>query len=74
MLRGAIDGVSPDEAQASATLADIRKFCGQRPTIYLPAHDPQSKQRLQERRSVMVHEFSRSGAAVDFSLPTKAAA
>jgi glyoxylase-like metal-dependent hydrolase (beta-lactamase superfamily II) len=52
MLSGTIDGVSPDEAAAKATLADIRSFCAQRPTIYLPAHDPQSAARLDARRSV----------------------
>ena len=52
MLRGVIDGVSPNEAVASATLADIRQLCVQRPTIYLPAHDPKSAERLQARRAV----------------------
>ncbi len=74
MLRGAIDGVSADEAQAGATLADIRKFCAQHPTVYLPAHDPQSRQRLHDRRTVNVHEFSPSSADADFLLPAEAAA
>jgi N-acyl homoserine lactone hydrolase len=52
MQRGVVDGVSPDEAQARATLADIRKLCAQTATVYLPAHDAESARRLHERRSV----------------------
>jgi glyoxylase-like metal-dependent hydrolase (beta-lactamase superfamily II) len=52
MLRGAIDGVSPDEMAAKATLADIRALCAATPTIYLPTHDPQSGERLAQRRPV----------------------
>ena len=40
MLAGQIDGVSDDEAVASAKLGAIRAFAASRPTIYLPAHDP----------------------------------
>jgi N-acyl homoserine lactone hydrolase len=53
MLSGTIDGVSANEAVAQTTLAEIRALCSQRPTIYLPAHDPQSANRLQERRTVV---------------------
>jgi N-acyl homoserine lactone hydrolase len=49
MLSGAIDGVSDDESQATTTLAAIRAFAASRPTIYLPAHDPDAAQRLAER-------------------------
>jgi glyoxylase-like metal-dependent hydrolase (beta-lactamase superfamily II) len=52
MLRGAVDGVSPDENAARTTLADIRSFCAQSPTVYLPTHDPHAAERLRERRSV----------------------
>jgi len=51
MQRGLVDGVSADEVEARATLTNIRKLCAQSPTVYLPAHDPQSAQRLDERRS-----------------------
>ena len=51
MLNGAVDGVSPNEAEATATLAAIRTLCAQRPTIYLPTHDPRSAARLNERRA-----------------------
>ena len=52
MLAGALDGVSPDEAAASATLAAIRAFAASRPTIYLPTHDPDAAGRLAERQAV----------------------
>ena len=52
MLKGTIDGVSDSEAQAAATLAAIRAFVEARPTVYLPAHDPEARQRLAERRVV----------------------
>jgi N-acyl homoserine lactone hydrolase len=54
MLSGTIDGVSPDEAAAAATLAAIRTFCATHPTIYLPTHDPQSAERLAARDTVAV--------------------
>jgi len=50
MLNGTIDGVSPNESEAGATLAAIREFCEQRPTVYLPTHDPQSAERLNALR------------------------
>jgi glyoxylase-like metal-dependent hydrolase (beta-lactamase superfamily II) len=51
MLSGQLDGVSADESVASATLSAIRAFAASRPTIYLPAHDPDAAQRLEERRT-----------------------
>ncbi len=50
MLNGTLDGVSVDEAVASTTLGAIQAFAAARPTIYLPAHDPDAVQRLAERR------------------------
>ena len=46
MLRGIVDGVSPNDSVARATFANIQAMCSQRPTVYLPAHDPQSAERL----------------------------
>ena len=71
MLEGAVDGVSDDEAQASATLAAIRAFAKARPTIYLPAHDPQAARRLAERRPVGLRQ---SVTAADFHPPSAQAA
>jgi N-acyl homoserine lactone hydrolase len=52
MLAGRVDGVSPDERTASATLTAIRSFSQAYPTVYLPTHDPQSATRLANRRLV----------------------
>lgn len=46
MLAGRVDGVSPDEHMSSATLDAIKGFALSCPTVYLPAHDPQSAARL----------------------------
>ena len=52
MLRGVVDGVSPDEAAARRTHERIRALAAQQPTVYLVAHDPQTGDRLGERRPV----------------------
>jgi N-acyl homoserine lactone hydrolase len=52
MLAGRVDGVSADERIASATLAAIRRFARDHPTVYLPTHDPQSAARLASRSTV----------------------
>lgn len=54
MLDGRIDGVSPDESDAAATLDAIRRFAVTRPTIYLPTHDPEAARRLERRDVVSV--------------------
>ncbi|GHF54330.1 glyoxylase-like metal-dependent hydrolase (beta-lactamase superfamily II) [Deinococcus metalli] len=46
LLTGQVDGVSPDEGQARATLARIRVLAHERPLVYLPTHDPDSAARL----------------------------
>jgi N-acyl homoserine lactone hydrolase len=51
MLRGIVDGVSPDEAVAQLTHERIRAFAAQTPTVYLVAHDPETPVRLAERRT-----------------------
>jgi glyoxylase-like metal-dependent hydrolase (beta-lactamase superfamily II) len=52
MLRGAVDGVAPDEQRARLTLERIRAYAAAVPTVYLPSHDPESAARLAERRLV----------------------
>src|SRR5262249_7114079 len=52
MLAGRIDGVSADERAALTTLEMIKRFAAAQPTIYLPTHDPDSAQRLSERKTV----------------------
>jgi glyoxylase-like metal-dependent hydrolase (beta-lactamase superfamily II) len=63
MLAGTVDGVSPDEDAAKATLADIRSLCAARRTIYLPTHDPKSGERLSERRAVTTAGHGTGGDA-----------
>jgi N-acyl homoserine lactone hydrolase len=44
-----LDGVSPDEQVALTTLERIGRLSRERPTVYLPTHDPRSAERLAER-------------------------
>jgi N-acyl homoserine lactone hydrolase len=54
MLGGTIDGVASNEAEARATLAQMRRLCMQQSTVYLPAHDPRSWERLRDRRPAAI--------------------
>lgn len=53
MRAGQIDGVSADERTALATLKALRQLAADRPTVYLPTHDPESAQRLSRRQLTM---------------------
>jgi glyoxylase-like metal-dependent hydrolase (beta-lactamase superfamily II) len=50
LLDDAIDGVCPDPDAARRTMARIRDLGAERPTVYLPTHDPEAGARLDERR------------------------
>lgn len=52
MVRGVVDGVSPDDSDAKRTLDYIRSFASTRPVVYLPSHDSGSVERLRRRRAV----------------------
>ncbi|THD43823.1 MAG: N-acyl homoserine lactonase family protein [Bradyrhizobium sp.] len=52
LLSGTVDGVSPDEGAALATLAKLRALATERPMIFLPTHDPRSAERLARRECV----------------------
>jgi N-acyl homoserine lactone hydrolase len=52
MTAGIVDGVSPDEDVAKASLAKIRQLATQSSLVYLPTHDPDAAQRLASRKSV----------------------
>ena len=52
MLRGAVDGVGPDEKAERLTHDRIRAYAAETPTVYLPAHDPETGTRLAERRTI----------------------
>jgi glyoxylase-like metal-dependent hydrolase (beta-lactamase superfamily II) len=49
MLRGILDGISPDLEAERRTHDAIRAFAAERPTVYLPSHDPESAARLAAR-------------------------
>ncbi|MGA7673197.1 MAG: N-acyl homoserine lactonase family protein [Nitrolancea sp.] len=46
MLTEQVDGIAPDENAARETLRSIRKLAELEPLVYLPAHDPDSANRL----------------------------
>ena len=50
MLQEQIDGVANDRTTARRTLAQIHAFCRATPTVYLPAHDPDTPDRLANRQ------------------------
>ena len=52
LLRDVVDGVGPDEAAEHLTHERIRAYAAETPTVYLPAHDPETGARLAERRTL----------------------
>jgi len=52
MLRGIVDGPSPDDAVAQLTHERIRACAAETPTVYLVAHDPETGSRLAKRQVV----------------------
>src|SRR5262249_27190936 len=52
MLAGQIDGVSVDDEIARGTLRALQQPASERPTVYLPTHDPESAERLASRRVI----------------------
>jgi glyoxylase-like metal-dependent hydrolase (beta-lactamase superfamily II) len=58
LLEQSPDGVGPDEAQELDTHLRILQFAQSTPTVYLPTHDPESAQRLAERRVIPVAAVS----------------
>lgn len=66
LIEGAVDGVSSmggGEAKAADTLRAIREYATDRPTVYLPSHDPDAARRLAERTVVQVPSRSERMAA-----------
>jgi N-acyl homoserine lactone hydrolase len=55
MLAEQIDGVSNDRITARRTLAQIHAFCRATATVYLPAHDPDTPDRLANRQLALTH-------------------
>jgi len=54
LIRKIPDGVSPDPKQAIETMKNILNFAVQRPTVYLPSHDPNSELRLKNGATLSV--------------------
>ena len=54
LKQGIVAGICEAPSQAADSLARIREHCQQQPTIYLPSHDPQSVERLQEQATVQI--------------------
>lgn len=54
LQQGLVAGISADIPTARQTLATIRAFCEQAPTVYLPSHDPASGRRLQQGQTVLI--------------------
>lgn len=52
MVAGKLDGVNSNAFVTAATLATIQQFARQRPTVYLPTHDPESGTRFAARQVV----------------------
>lgn len=52
MLDQQIDGVAPNVREAQQTVLRIRQLAQTKPTIYLPTHDPESGERLVDRKIV----------------------
>ncbi len=50
MLAEQIDGVATDRETARRTLQTVHAFCRSTPTVYLPAHDPDTPDRLANRQ------------------------
>jgi N-acyl homoserine lactone hydrolase len=61
LLRGAVDGVGPDDEAQRLTHERIRTYAAETPTVYLPTHDPETAVWLSERRPV--HPASERRAA-----------
>jgi len=60
MLDEAVDGVAPDEQVSRQTLRRIHTYTQQVPTVYLPSHDPEARERLFQRRTVLFPETSKA--------------
>lgn len=50
LQRGQVAGICVDKPAAHRTLDAIRRYCRQRPTIYLPTHDSLAAERLKNRQ------------------------
>jgi N-acyl homoserine lactone hydrolase len=56
LIEQKVDGVSPNRAISLRTLHTILRYAQERPTVYLPTHDPESGSRLANTATVHVEE------------------
>jgi N-acyl homoserine lactone hydrolase len=63
LLEQAPDGVGPDATQERETHRRILRLAQTTPLVYLPAHDPESGDRLAERRAIPVEDAVASFAS-----------
>ena len=63
MVHGVVDGVSPHDDVARQTLERIRTLAAERPLVYLPSHDPESRERLRWRTTVGCARTEQRGGA-----------
>jgi len=61
---GLVDGVSENAAVAELTLRRLREFAAERPTVFLPTHDPGTPERLAARTRIHASEEATSEPAV----------
>ncbi|QQE80405.1 N-acyl homoserine lactonase family protein [Alicyclobacillus sp. SO9] len=54
MIDRSVDGVSPNTNLAGQTIDRIHRFISVEPTVYLPSHDPMSKERMMQRIPTMI--------------------
>lgn len=47
-----LGGIVANPAENRATLARIRELCADRPTVYLPSHDPEARTRMLKQSTV----------------------
>ena len=52
MLDGVVDGVAADERAARETLGRLQQYVREQPTVYLPAHDPESNGRFSVKQII----------------------
>ena len=60
MLEQVVDGVSPDERIAAQTLKRILVYTQANPTVYLPSHEPEARERLLKRQVVPMPEIAKA--------------
>jgi glyoxylase-like metal-dependent hydrolase (beta-lactamase superfamily II) len=56
LLKQIVDGVSPDPNVTMQTIQTILGFARERPTVYLPTHDPNSAMRLKNGQTITVRQ------------------